>query len=488
MSQPSADIRFRAWSGYAAGERHRSLWIDEAFAEDAADPAARLEGSQRCDVGIVGGGLSGLWTAIRLKQADPSLSVAIVEADLIGTGASGRNSGALGHYWSRLPALVGYFGAEDARRLVLASVEAISNTERFLNDNRLDVQWRRGPSVWSSNVPGQEGRWGGVMRMADKLGIEAPYKPLTSEDLKQMFGRGPYYSGVLDPDAVRLQPAKLCRALRKAALDRGVVVHENSPVTRVASHAADVRIETEHGSLGCGKVLLAANAWMAHLDEFKRTIMVLSSDMVVTPPIPDVLERLGMRDRPGGVNSRQMLNYGGLTPDGRVYLGRGAGTQAYGARVTSAFDYAPDQAREVEEDFRFLYPELAEVPIERAWAGPIDRSTTGLPRFGAMRDDPRIHYAVGYTGHGLGATEMAGHILTSLLLGRQDEWAELGAIFARASNGVFPPEPLRYVVGRIVRGAVLRKETRERMGRVPSPIDRALSQMAMATLPGRAMR
>ena len=482
MAAGDTTLTFRPWRNNQAA---RSLWVDEALEPDGARRPDRLEGEERRDVVIVGGGLSGLWTAIRLKDAEPSLSVALVEADQCGTGASGRNSGAVGHWWSRLPVLTRYFGEADAVRIVKASVAAIDDTLDFARGNGIDCQARIGPSVWSTNVPGQTGAWEGVFRMADRLGLEPPYRRLSASELSAMFGKGPYLAGVCDDQAVRIQPATLCRGLRAAAIARGVTVWEHSPVTRIDATPATLTVRTPGGRVRCGKLVLAANAWMAHLPEFRRTVMVLSSDIVITEPIGDLLDRLGMRDRPGGVNSRQMLNYGGLTPEGRVYLGRGGGSIAFDARIGPKFDHSAEQARQVEQDFRFLYPELQDVPIARSWAGPIDRCTTGLPRFDRLRSDPRIHYAIGYTGHGLGASNLGGRILASMVLERSDQWSELGAVLRRAANGIYPPEPLRYVAGTIVRGAVLRKELAERQGRRAWRLDAALSRLALATLPGR---
>jgi glycine/D-amino acid oxidase-like deaminating enzyme len=177
-----------------------------------------------------------------------------------------------------------------------------------------------------------------------------------------------------------------------------------------------------------------------------------------------------------------MVNYGGISTDGRVYLGRGGGTLAFDARIGPEFDRSSKQAREIEEDFRYLYPELHDVPIKHTWSGPVDRSTTGIPWFGALAEDERIHYAIGYTGHGVAASAIAGRVLAAAVLSRRDEWASLGELFARCRSGHFPAEPLRFLAGQVVRRAVGRKERAEREGRVPSSIDRALSRLAPATI------
>ncbi len=476
------DLSFRPWRAARPGGQHRSLWVDQALAREAPGQAMLLAGEQRFDICIVGGGFTGLWTANRLAELDPAMSIAIVEADACGTGASGRNSGAMGHWWTKLPALLRLLGAEDARQVLQASIAVLEDIHAFIARHGIECEIRRVPSVWSATAPAQVGAWNGVLRAAEKIGLAPPYRELSPAELRQMFGQGPYFAGVVEEGVTRVQPALLARGLRRIALERGVTVFEHSPVTRVLGDARGIAVSAERGRLVADKLVLAANAWMAHLPEFRPSVMVVSSDIVITDPIPDLLDKYGMRERPGGVNSRLMLNYGGITPDDRVYVGRGGGTLAFAARVGPAFDWSAKQAAEVEEDFRYLYPELREVPVARAWAGPVDRSTTGLPWFGRLAADDRVHYAMGYSGHGVAASALGGRILASSVLGRSDQWTALAACLQRARQGWYPPEPIRYVAGRLVRAAVARKERAERLGRQPSRLDIALAGLAPATL------
>ncbi|MCC6474410.1 MAG: FAD-dependent oxidoreductase [Burkholderiales bacterium] len=478
----SIELSFRRWRAARPGACQRALWIDQALALDSSAPWRALEGEQRFDVCVVGGGFTGLWTAHRLRDLDPALRIALVEADDCGTGASGRNSGGMSHWWSKLPALLQLLGPEDAKRVLLASIALIEDIEAFLGANGIECEFRRVPSVWSATATAQVGAWNGMFRAAQTLGLAPPYRALAADELRAMFGRGPYYAGVVEERATRVQPALLARGLRRAALERDVQVFEHSPVSRIRGEPGRLVVHAGSGRIVADKVVLAANAWMAHLPEFRSSVVVVSSDIVITDPIPELLDRLGMRQRPGGVNSRQMLNYGGLTPDGRVYLGRGGGTLAFAARIGPAFDCSPRQAAEVMEDFRFLFPELREVPLARAWAGPVERSTTGLPWFGRLRADARVHYAMGYSGHGVAASALGGRILASLVLERSDEWTSLAECFQRARRGRYPPEPLRYLGGRMVRAAVARKELAEREGRRPARLDKALARLAPATI------
>jgi glycine/D-amino acid oxidase-like deaminating enzyme len=349
--------------------------------------------------------------------------------------------------------------------------------------HRIECDLRHAPSVWSTTTPGKAGPWLAMYKAGEALGVRPPHRTLSGDEMRAMFGQGPYYSGIVEERATRLQPALLARGLRRVAIGLGAQVFEQSPVTRILSNASSVGVETGGGRIVAGRVVLAANAWMAHLPAFRNLVTVISSDIVATDPIPDLLRERGLAERPAGVNSRLMLNYGGLTPEGRVYLGRGGGTIAYANRITADFDRSPRQAAEVEADFRYLYPELHDVPITLSWAGPIDRSPTGLPWFGRLPEDPRIHYGIGYSGHGVGASALGGRILASQLLDSDDEWADLGAQLRRARRGHYPPEPLRSLAGHAIRRSVVRKEQAERHGREGGRVDRLIAGFANASLP-----
>lgn len=484
LESSNIDYRFRPWRG---PPRVRSLWMDQALAREAGGTPQTFAGEAKYDVCIIGGGFTGLWAAIRLREFDSSIRIAIVEADLCGAGASGRNSGGTGHWWSKLPTLLKALGKDDATFLLNKSVSILDDMSAFVAQNGIQCDLRRGSSTWTATSPAQVGAWNAMLRTAEKMGIDPPYKELAKDELRDQFGTGPYYAGIVESGAMRVQPAHLARGLRKVVLAGGVEIFENSPVTRIASTPAGVSVETSQGRIVAQQVVLAANAWMAHLPEFRSSIMVVSSDIIATDPIPDILKERGLANRPGSRNSRLMLNYGGKTPDGRVYLGRGGGTIAYDAHIGPEFDYSAKQSKEIEADFRYLYPELRDIPITRGWGGPIDRSTIGLPWFGQLADK-RIHYAIGYAGHGVSATAIAGRAIAAAIVERSDEWTDTAKCLWRARQGSFPPEPIRYIGGHFVRAAVLRKELTENAGRKASAIDTRLAAFAPATVTDMSAR
>jgi len=202
------DLAFRPWHAPRGGTPHRALWIEDALALEAPSPPSQLAGDERFDICIVGGGFTGLWTAIRLRELDAGASIAIVEADLCGTGASGRNSGGMGHWWSKLPTLLRVLGKDDATLVLGKSVQILDDIRDFVAQQQIECELRRGPSVWSATAKAHVGAWGGVLRAADTIGLQPPYRTLSAQELRAMLGQGPYYAGVVEDDATRVQPAK----------------------------------------------------------------------------------------------------------------------------------------------------------------------------------------------------------------------------------------------------------------------------------------
>jgi glycine/D-amino acid oxidase-like deaminating enzyme len=475
-------LRFPQWRGLDSGGGWRSLWVEQALAREGELRPRVLNGPARADVAIVGGGFTGLWTALRLRELDPQLSIAIVEADLCGTGASGRNGGAVSHWWAKLPTLEKLLGPADAVTLVRASSAAIDGVMAFVDENDLDCLLRRTAGIWTATSDVQVGAWNRVLDTAKRLDLTPPYRPLSTDELKALLPGGPHRAAMIDETARRVQPAALARGLRRVAIERGIAVYERSPVQSIdLGDAVGVRITTAAGELTAAKAVLAANAWMAHLPEFKSQVMVVSSDVIATEPVGDeLIAELGL-DRVGGFNSRMMVNYFAAS-GGRVFMGRGGGTLATFGHIGRSFSASPKQTAQVRADLSRMFPRLAGRAITHAWAGPVDRSPMGLPWFEALRDDDRVHYAIGYAGHGVGASAMGGKILASQLLDRDDEYFELGRLFSRARGGAFPREPARTLGGFFVRRAVGRKEAADDAGRTPKRVDVALSRLAPATM------
>ena len=453
----------------------RSLWLDEALAGE--DDAPRVEGEIRADVCVVGGGFTGLWTALRLKEREPSLDVVLVEADVCGAGASGRNGGFVLSWWAKFRALEALCGAEEALRLARASARAVAEIGGFCTDNGIAADFRQDGWLWTATSPAQVGAWDATVARLEQLG-ERPFVRLEPAEVARRAASPMHLAGVFEPTAATVHPARLARGLRRVCLRRGVRVFEHSPL-RTLERAAPPFVRSDAGSVRAERVVLALNAWAAALRELHRAIVVIPSDVIATPRIP---ERLRELDWPGGTcidDARMMVNYWRATLDGRIVFGKGGGGISYGGRIGPEYDGPSPRAAWVLDSFHRLYPNLRDIPAACSWLGPIDRTKDGLPFFGPLGANDAILVGAGYSGNGVGPSFLGGEILASLALGADDHWAASGLV---RKPTALPPEPLRYLGGRVVRAAVARTEAAEDAGRRPRRVDLLLASLAPSGL------
>jgi glycine/D-amino acid oxidase-like deaminating enzyme len=207
---------------------------------------------------------------------------------------------------------------------------------------------------------------------------------------------------------------------------------------------------------------------------------VIASDIVATAPAPEELAEIGWTDGICISDSRMLVNYYRNTLDGRVVFGKGGGKLAFGGKIGTSFDAPSPRAGQVAASMRVLYPSLRDLPVTHNWMGPIDRTEVGLPFFSRLDGREDLLYGLGYSGNGVGPTFVGGKILASLTLELDDEWSRAG--LARDPVGLFPPEPVRYLGGRLVRRAVERKEAAEDRGRRPDRATMLVARLAPAGL------
>lgn len=455
----------------------RPFWLTQALeTADSVDCPALHEDTE-ADVCIVGGGFTGLWTAILLKQQKPGLDVVVLEADLCGAGASGRNGGCVLTWSTKFFTLRRLYGEAEAVRLVRASEQAVADIEAFCAEHRIDCEWRRDGTLFTATSPAQVGASDAVMAALASHGI-CSWERLPAAEVQRRAGSSAHMEGWFSPAAATVQPARLVRGLRRVALEMGVRVFEKSPMTRIEERSPPV-VHTARASVKAGRVVLALNAWMGtSFGEFRRAVAIVSSDMVITEPAPHALADSGLDGGVSVLDSRIFVHYYRSTADGRLMLGKGGNTFAYGGRMAPVFDQPSPYRNELAGRLAQFFPGLAQVPIAASWNGASDRSVTGLPFFGQLRGRPDIVYGFGYSGNGVGPTRMGGEILSSLVLGLDNEWTR--SPLCQGPRGQFPPEPIRYLGSLTVRNAVRRKEAAEDGARAPRRLDVALARFAAA--------
>jgi glycine/D-amino acid oxidase-like deaminating enzyme len=438
-----------------------SWWLEEARAHAGHEPAGGLEEELEVDVAIVGGGYTGLWTALALKERDASLRVAVLEAQEVGLGPSGRNGGFLHGYWSSLPTLQAAVGAEGALRVARAADGAIPAV-RALGE---DVWLREAGMLKVAATAGEDEQVARAVAAARELGVADEAVPLSPDEVRARIASPRFRGGVLYRDGATVQPARLALALARAARQAGVQVFERTPVKAVW----DGVLETSVDLVWAEQVVLALNAWSTGWPLGGRQT-TFASAVVLTEPVPDLLAEIGWTGGEAVVDGRMFLHYFRTTPDGRVLMGSGSGRLEPGGRVgPGVLDDVAAQAR-AHAGLRALLPALADAAIAARWSGPIDVSADRLPRFGTV-PGTRVHYGAGYSGNGVGPSWLGGQILASLALGLEDEWTALPLVGRRGRR--LPPEPLRYLGGRVVRWGTLASEEALGAGRRPSPAARA---------------
>lgn len=450
-----------------------SWWLAEAHAGDFT-PAPPLHGTTRADVCIVGGGFSGLWTALHLKELDPSADVVLLESGTCGSGASGRNGGFALSWWAKLATLVKLFGAEEGLRLAQASVDSIAAIGAFCERHGIDAHFRPQGWLWAATNRAQVDSWSEAIDVAERYG-HAPFTPVPADEAAAWAGSATHLGGVFDPSAATVQPALLALGMRRVALEHGVRIHEHTAMESWHEERG-VRVATPGGAVDADTMVLATNAWMVREPEIARMLAVVTSDMIITRPIPDLLARTGPRDGLAVSDSRMLVNYYRTTQDHRLAFGHGGGSFGFGRRVGAKFNGRSARAGAVSAAMTRLYPRLTDDLVETSWTGPIDRSISSLPVFGRLRGSTRVLYGVGYSGNGVGPSHLGGRVLASLALGRHDEWST-GRI-ARGPVGTYPPEPVKYLGGVALRGILAHKERTEDSGKRPGPVVRAASRLA----------
>jgi glycine/D-amino acid oxidase-like deaminating enzyme len=445
-------------------------WIEEAGLEGSPSRPA-LAADVTADVVVVGGGYTGLWTAWWLKRQDPGVRVVLLEADRCGFGPSGRNGGFVNSMSFSLPTLRRRFGDRAALAMVHAGDASVQAIEDFCDEEDVDAWFVRGGYLQASTSSHFDGAWDEVAAACAELGEEGRVEVLDREAVRARCASPIFRGGAYYPTGATVHPARLAAGLRDRVAAAGVEVHEHTRVDSLRDRDGDVVVETPGGRVRAGAAILGAGGSLLRFRPLRRALTVTSSHMVITEPVPELLEEIGWTGGECITDSRHMVHYFRTTRDSRIAFGWGGGRIVRGANVHGRAEVDPDVAAAVEAHLRRFFPQLDGRPLAHAWGGPIDVSPTHLPIVRAVGD--RSFAGFGYTGHGVGPSQMVGHALASLALDRRDEFTALPIVDPPSVR--VPPEPFRYAGGALIRRAIISKETAEEQDRAPGAIARVLS-------------
>ena len=442
----------------------RSWWLREALADDPGAPAPVLAGDVEADVVILGGGFTGMWTALHLTDREPGIRVAILEQDICGGGPSGRNGGFVSSWWSGVGELAERFGDDPALALCRAGTRAVNGIESFCSDNDVDAWFTRAGDVGVVTSEANDGAWQANVDTAARLGTASQFRVLTAGETRAIADSPTFRGGLLDREGATVQPARLARGMRRILLERGVSVFEQSPVMRFGAGRPSTA-ETPGGRVTAGTAVVALNAWAAAWKRFRRRLMVRGSYIVLTAPAPDRLREIGWTDEESIWDFRAALHYLRTTKDGRIAFGLGGMQPGLARSIGPAFAHDERSLGVVAGDLGRMFPTFRDVPLEAAWGGPIDVAGHHLPYVGRL-DRGDVHFAHGYTGNGVGPSHLVGELLATRVLGSPDPTLE-GLLIATVEPMRFPPEPIRSPGALIANTAIRRKDESEDRGKEP---------------------
>ncbi len=417
----------------SAAYRNLSFWHETV--PDDLTPRPGLSGSADVDVAIVGGGLTGLWTAWYLLERDPTLSIAVLEKEIAGFGASGRNGGWVSALFPRSTAsLERAHGREAALAMRRAMIDTVDEVGRVAASAGIDIDYVKNGTIAYARSQTQLKSARAEVAEAAAYGV----------DLLELWpadrvGASGAVGASYDPACARIHPAKLVRGMARALDRRGVTIYEQTEVLNWRSGS----VETSRGTVRADTIVVALEGYGATIAQTRRRVLPLYSLMIATEPLPDALwQELGIEHGHTFTDYRHLLVYGQRTADNRFAFGGRGARYHWGSAIRSGYDRVPGVFDHLRTTLGDLFPAIGDVEVTHTWGGPL-----GVPRdwhaSASFDTSGRIATAGGYVGDGLSTTNLAGRTLADLVTGHDSELTRLPWVNHRSPN--WEPEPLRFL-------------------------------------------
>ena len=396
-----------------------------------------LQGTIKVDVGIIGAGFTGLWTSLFLKELDSSINVAIVEKQVAGYGGSGRNAGILGTTIDHSHELaIIHFGYEEAKQLATLGQQNVREMQDFFQE-QLDCDYDPTGRLLVALTQNQVEECKRTIDAAARLGINH-YKLLNAEQTQIEIQSPLYLGGIASSCGGVLNPMKLINGLKHVAQQRGVRIFEQSSVNKLEAGL----IATEKGKIQADKVILATDSYSHFVaPQLLHRFIPLYDYIIVSEPLTDSqMKSIGWKNRQGVTDARTFFNYYRLTRENRIVWGTSEAQYYPPNRVDASCDHSVAHYDALKQSFVNHFPQIRDLNFEFAWGGPIASTTRLTPFFGNLHRG-RTLYALGYTGHGIGSTRLAGKILAHKAMKKNSDLLHLAMV--RNKPMPYPPEPFR---------------------------------------------
>jgi glycine/D-amino acid oxidase-like deaminating enzyme len=449
-----------------------SFWLEDTG--DSLAPRPALQRSSEVDVAILGAGYTGLWTAYYLLRANPGLRVAIVEKEIAGYGASGRNAG-----WCspRFPlsanAMARRYGAEPTRAVLSALQSAVDEIRDVCEREAIDACFRASGTLTVARGAHQVASLKSSLAAYERIGLGDRYRMLSADEVAEHVRVSDVHGGLYTPDGASLHPGRLVRGLARAVEAHGGVIYEQTAATTFQGGQRP-RLITEAGELVATKaIVLAGEAYITRLQKMHRAVLPAYSLISLTAPLsPAQWRQIGWERGENLSSTRNTVVYLSQTPDGRILFGSRGAPYAYNSRISDAQDRHAETIDMIQKSVLEWFPSLAGIRFTHAWGGPVGMPMDWTP---AVRFDSesRIAFAGGYTGQGVSTSNLAGQMLSVMIAGRETSFTQLPFAQRRSPNWV--PEPLRWLVVRYMQGALQRIDEAAEAGK-PRPFDAFIAE------------
>jgi len=410
--------------------------------KEARAPAPALAGTVKVDVAIIGAGYTGLSTAYHLKTADPALEVAVLEAETVGFGASGRNAGFVMTLFGSSVALMKLFhGKQRVREAHDYMVRAIAELEAIIREHAIACDYQRSGFLRVATTPAYVSRVRDDIELLQSLGIE-DLDWVDADWLRTRLRAERLLGACWEPNSGSLNPMKWLEGLRRLAEAAGARLYENTRVTAIRNVGGRYRLATPAGTAIADKIVYATNGYTHLMPGMRSKQMPAFAYIVVTDPLrPDQLAAIGWQGREVLEDGRNFMHFYRLTPDNRILAGGGPGFIPFGSRMDH--DASPVAWDHLTHFICATFPQIGDIRIAHRWGGAFSVTSNMTPQLGVL-DGGGAAYALGCTGHGVAMSHMNGRILRDLVLGQRSELTDLWFVNRRSLP--IPPEPLRSVV------------------------------------------
>lgn len=443
----------------SASPRHDSLdnVLPHPFWQDTLappPPAPPLEGTRSFDLAVVGGGFTGLWTALLARQRWPGASIAIIEARRCGGEASGRNGGFCAPSISHGVSNALKRWPEEAQQLIRLGRQNLDELAADLQRFGMQVEFEREGKLNVASQPWQIDGLRAMQRNYARFGIECQW--LEGGDLAQRLDSPAYSAGLFEPNYALLNPAKMAAELRRVCLEQGIELFENSPVQTLHSDSDRMRLPTAGGEVIAGQVALATNIAPPLLGHLASSVIPVYDYTLVSEPLtPAQLQAIGWIGRYGIADSGNQFHYLRKSADNRILWGGYDAIYHFGGRRDEALTQRPESFQRLAEQFRQTFTPLGDVRFSHAWGGIIDTSAR-TTMFTGCEHQGRVAYALGFTGQGVSASRFAALNMLDLLAGDTTERTQL--MMTSKAPFRFPPEPLRYLGVKLAQRSLARED------------------------------